>query len=155
MPVARIDTVRVGDLDGDRMPDTAWVDWPDNDTDKGVWEITRIRFSADVPVLVDSSSIGGALAALADLDENGTDELVFLPDWPTSCWAGMRVYGLRGQAWKMLGGGSFYRCNDNAYSPDSLRRRVIKIRKGEFDLMQDIWTDDGEMTRTAKRFTIN
>ncbi len=151
-------SVPLGDVDGNNRPDTATVICPrvDDGMECEGGCITRISFSSpSIPALIDSMSIGGIVADAGDADGNGTDDILFLPDWPTSCWIGMTLYGLRDNEWKVLAGGSYYRCNEDPYNQDSLAQRIRHIEPGVFELMQDT-LDEGEggIVRAAVRFDL-
>ena len=145
----------VGDLDGDSRADTAWLQ---RLTLRGNADIlgnmTRIHFSASVPDLVDSMSIGGVIANVEDLDGNGTDEVIFQPDWYTSCWIGITVYGLVENKWKVFGGGVRYRCNDSSHIAvaGDIQSRVRPVTRGVFDMISDSLGDD--FISVPRRFTI-
>lgn len=143
----------VADVDGDRLIDTVQLHrLIFHSGSNVVGEMTEMQFSAPVPDLVDSTSTGGVAVGVGDLDGNGTEEIAFLRDWSTSCWIGLMVYGLEDNQWKAFGGGSYYRCNDGAYEPDSIAARVRKIRDGVFEVISDSLGDN--LVRTASQFSI-
>ena len=144
-------TIPIGDVNGDNRLDTATLYCP-NASDQSTY-ITRVHFSNDIPNLIDSMSTGAIIARAGDVDGNGTDDLLFLPDWIGSCWIEMTAYGLREEQWEVFGGGLYYRCNNDPYNPDSLSQRIRIIEPGLFELLVDTLKETG-LSRTTVAFDI-
>lgn len=141
-----VDTFQIGDVDGDGKKDRAFLKKPITegfvDPDEGNAECpggcnVEISFSTDIPVIKHETSIGGFLMDAGDLNEDGKSELLYVPDWITSCWGGLFLYTYDGQKWSNPGSVGIYYCDEQDYL-----KRIRKIDKNSFILIGQDWNDD-------------
>ena len=141
-----IDTFLLGDINGDGAKDMAFLKKPITegfvDPDEGNADCpggcnVEISFSSNVPAIHHETSIGGFLMDAGDLNEDGHAEVLYVPDWITSCWGGLFIYAYDGQKWSNPGSVGIYSCNEQDYF-----QRVRKIDKHSFVLIGQDWNED-------------
>jgi len=99
-----IDTIPVGDLDNDRVADTAFVYTPriaSWDCEYGDC-FNSIRFSNNWPLLRHGESVWGTVDNAGDLNHDGKSELLFCPGWFVSNWAMLYLYTLKDGNWEVV-----------------------------------------------------
>jgi hypothetical protein len=139
----RIQQVGVGDLNGDGKPDTLFVLPPrytsPSDPLKGCLHDScycRIRFSCNLPDLYPVIGTGEMVGNVGDLNGDGYSELAFIPEWPTSVWQSLSVYGYVKGKWMMFGQGSI-----NLQSMDTedsfFTKRVKRLDAQHFEIISD------------------
>ncbi|MFI5148488.1 MAG: hypothetical protein ACHQRM_02070 [Bacteroidia bacterium] len=137
---ASVDTILIGDLNKDGIGDTAFLIPPRiKDMDCKGDCICRIRFSCHLPDLDSLTGIGGTIANAGDLDNNGICEIAFVPDWFTSAWHTLSVYGFRNNKWQRFGSVDVYTnyLYDEKDYHDYFKKRVKKIKDRRFQLIGD------------------
>ncbi|MBK7139953.1 MAG: hypothetical protein IPH74_13450 [Bacteroidetes bacterium] len=72
-----------------------------------------------------------------DLNEDGISELLYVPDWISSCWGSLFVYSLQDNKWIVAGSVAVYTCEEIDY-----HKRLKKIDKEKFELVGQDWNDD-------------
>lgn len=141
-----VDTFIVGDLDGDGLPNKAFQKKPITegfvDPDEGMTECpggcnVSISFDAKIPTLIHENSIGGLIYDAGDLNEDGISELLYAPDWISSCWGALIVYSLQNKQWINVGSVGIYTCEAQEYL-----KRLKKVDKTKFQLVGQDWNDD-------------
>jgi hypothetical protein len=142
----RIQVFPMGDLNGDGRPDTAilyppYFKSPSDPVDEGCLGdcVCHIKFSCNLPELKGLVGIGGILANVGDLDNNGICEIAFVPDWFTSAWRNLDVYGYKNNKWQRFGTVSVY-VDYMEEDPDYRKyfeKRVIKMDTHKFLLIGD------------------
>lgn len=157
-----IDTVQIGDVNFDNINDTAFIVTPElkfainehgkeEDYYDGCVNDTcfiQVYFSNNLPILSHNQAINGHLINVGDLNKDGFCELLYAPDWFTSCWQGIFVYSIKNGNWSELGNTGVYRCNENV----SYKERVKPINDKSFELIGDEWGEDGaDLVKTKKR----
>lgn len=92
-----------GDYNGDGLSEYMWIEKPqikEEEADCLGECICYIRFSTqDLPSIPVKNCIGGTLVNEGDLNNNGSDEIGFLPEWFTSCWHSYYVWTFKNGAW--------------------------------------------------------
>jgi hypothetical protein len=91
-----------GDFNGDGKPDKMWIIRPETTDDmncKGECACKILFSDSKIPVLKIDQSIDGILQNAGDLNEDGKDEILFIPDWFTSCWKGANLFTLMDGKW--------------------------------------------------------
>lgn len=115
---------------------------------------TYFKFENDeYPSFSHEQALGGYLANVGDLNEDGVCELCFVPDWFTSNWTGLNIYSLKENKWVLLGQGSVRRdvpeMENELYTP--YEKRIIK-RKGYFEILENVMNEDGDEKLVPKKF---
>lgn len=143
-----IDTVLLGDMNGNGMSDTAFIyspvfayEHPQNNELKGGCEndncLTRVIFSfTDVPLLHGNAIGLQTLFATEDLDNDGIREIAYVPLWFWSCWNSLYVYTYRNDEWQLMINGSVYVCNEEDFS-----ERIKKISASTFEFTAAKYSD--------------
>ncbi len=132
------DTIPAGDVNGDGIVDTAYLFYPEIDTSLndciGNCNV-KIMFSCPVPPIIHEQSIGGFIYPIGDLDGNITGEILYFPEWFTSCWSAYFVYYQRDGKWKKIAA-SYYSCADEisfASKVKILKDSIIELEEDELD----------------------
>lgn len=140
------DTFTVGDLDGDGLPNMVFMKKPITegfvDPDEGMTECpggcnVSFSFGGKIPPFEHQTSIGGLVLDAGDLNEDGVGELLYVPDWISSCWGSIFVYSLNKGKWICPGSVAVYTCEGNDYL-----KRLRKIDKEKFELIGQDWNTD-------------
>jgi hypothetical protein len=123
----------VEDIDNDGISDTCFVIAPEIMTsDDGMADciepcITKINFgSKNLGELIFENSIGGEIQFIEDINEDGIKEMVFFPDWFTSCWSNFSVLSVVNGKWVNLHTYDFYRCMEPAKF-EKISKGVLKV----------------------------
>ncbi len=149
-----IDTFPVGDVNGDGKQDLAFIQplsfyFHNGNLDS---QFVYINFNCDVKPLKYYDGFEGIVVPVGDLDGNGSDEILYYPDWYQSNSAGIFVYGYKENEWRKFGQASFRR--DRLYDEKQpltyLRNRVKKIVNNSFKLIGHWFTEDGDIVDTTK-----
>lgn len=153
----KIDTCVLGDINKDGIVDSAFIQTPTlkitDASDFGCANdscFVTIKFSNKLPDLIHSNAIHGLVFATADINEDGISEIVYAPDWFSSCWSGLFIYTVSKNEWKKIGEGSYYSCNEDA----DLTKRIKKVKKNGFTIFNDEMNDDGKMKKKAQTITL-
>lgn len=120
-PVAStINTELLGDLNNDKVADTAFIYTPPtiksvNNKTKSEYYFgcadencfNKVQFSCAVPDLFVLNSVWGDVANAGDLNNDGMCELIFSPSWFTSSWSSLYVYTLKNNQWVRISAVSY------------------------------------------------
>lgn len=148
--LGRTDTFDVGDLNGDGNPDKAFIQpltffFHNGKMDS---QYVNITFDCSIPPIKHNNGFHGMVVNAEDLDGNGTDEIIYFPDWYQSMSAGIYIYGFRNDHWELFQRGAIRwdivvdQSDPMAY----LKSRVKKIDNQSFYLTEHLWTwDFGEI----------
>lgn len=146
-----IDTILLGDINNDKIKDTAFVYTPPTIKyldEKGEFEFqfgcvdnkcyNKISFSCKMPEIYFENSVWGGLEDIGDLNNDGFNELIFSPGWFTSCWGALYIYHFDGNKWnKSITKVSYRRCED-----ESLKSHVVKIKNTYY--LKGLTFEDGD-----------
>lgn len=147
-----IDTVLLGDMNGNGLTDTAIIyspifarPHPRNEDLKGGCEndecITTVTFNFTEKKIVKDNSIGFQnFFATEDLDNDGIKEIAFVPLWFNSCWNSLYLYTYRNGEWQLMISGSVYACYEDGFSD-----RIKKIGAAKFAFTAAKWNEDHGM----------
>ncbi|MGQ2983379.1 hypothetical protein [Flavobacterium sp.] len=139
-----IDEYPVGDVDGDKKPDTAIVEYekaiaadgsPQNDCGKGVCNV-RISFGRKIePIVFEGMSV--VLAQTIDVNKDGANEVLVYRWWYECCWTTLDLYSYRSGTWNIIATSkAFITWDDNDF------RDRVKMENGHYYLMGQKWNDD-------------
>ncbi|MDI9312131.1 MAG: hypothetical protein QM535_18095 [Limnohabitans sp.] len=147
---ASTDTIVLGDMNNDKIIDTAFVYTPP--TLKTIDEkgellysfgcvdnkcFNKIKFSNNLPDLYFEDSVWGSVDITEDIDNDGIKEIVFCPSWFVSCWGNLYLYSLKNNKWKEIAKIECNRCGD-----EKLKTHIKKI-KNSYYLIGVKREDDG------------
>lgn len=139
-----IDTILLGDINGDRKKDTAFVTGPKmqgaTDTDAGdcvnVDCSVAIRFSGRLPEISLQSAIGAKIENIGDVNGDGISEIVVVPWWFISCWGKMHFYTLKKNSWAEFGEASCDVCREESYLP------LINVKRHKMLVQTFYWVEE-------------
>lgn len=147
-----IDTILLGDMNGDGINDTAISTSPihayDHPTKKSVKTgckggdcSTNVSFSFDPMQIEVNRALGFQIFfAAGDLNDDGVQEVAFVPNWFWSCWENMCVYSLQNGVWIEVVSGTVWACEDQDFS-----KRVKKVGYKKFEFTQALWNEAAGM----------
>lgn len=146
----RIDTLSVGDVNGDGKKDKAFIQpfFHNSQTDS---QYVNITFTCEIPAIKHYNGFSGLIANVGDLDGNKTDEIIYYPSWYQSNEAAIYIYGYSKRKWKLFATG-WIRRDLIAKASDPilfLKSRVKKIDNKSFKLTHHIWRDDDIIDSTG------
>jgi hypothetical protein len=152
-----IDTIPVGDVNGDGKKDTAII-LPHNVVNnfKLDSQYVEIKFTCNIPSIFHYSGFHGALINIGDLDGNNTNELLYWPAQYQSNDGLMYIYGFKFNKWKLFASGNI-RADIVGKSKNELkflRSRVKKINNKSFKFFIHSWCD-GSIVDSAKIIKID
>lgn len=132
--VAIIDTIILGDINNDKIADTAFIYTPPtikylNESGELRYEFgcvdnncfNKISFSCGLPEIYIDISVWGLVENIGDLNNDGYNELIFSPGWFVSCWGRLYICSFNGNEWKKTTNVPFKRCEE-----ESLKSHVKK-----------------------------
>lgn len=158
-----IDTVLLGDMNGDEVMDTAIItspyrayDNPNNSASNyGCADLlceTIVQFSFDTANIEFSNTLGFAsFFAMDDLDDNGIKEVGFVTQWFQGCWQTLYAYGINNGVWQSLVDGRVYACEEQDFS-----KRINKIGNKKVEFTHAVWNEAAGMeTDTTIIYSLN
>lgn len=129
------DTIVLGDINNDKISDTAFIYTPpvlkhvNNENELQFYLdcvegycYNLIHFSCKIPTFKIENSVWGSIENIGDLNDDGFSELIFSPNWFTSCWGNLYIYSFDGKQWKRISEVEYYNCAE-----ESLKSHVKKI----------------------------
>lgn len=145
--INRIDSFAVGDVNGDHKMDTAIIQPLTFYVHQGKIDsqFVHLTFSCNVPSIKHYNGIHGIIANAGDLDGNGTDEILYFPNWYQSNEGTLYVYGYTKNSWKILAKGNLRSdvVFENKTPVSFLQSRVQKLNNHSFKIIQHVWIDGG------------
>ncbi|MFT3793104.1 hypothetical protein [Flavobacterium sp.] len=130
---AQTDTIALGDLNNDKIADTAFIYTPPTMASfdaKGKIQyqfgcldnhcFNRIAFSCKLPEITSENSVWGRIENAGDLNNDGISELLFVPGWFTSSMAHLFLYSLQNGKWETVAKVD-YRNNDGPLLPNLIQ----------------------------------
>jgi hypothetical protein len=141
-----IDTLTIGDVDGNGKKDLAFIQPYNLDS-----QYVNIAFSCDISSIKHFNGFSGLIANVGDLDGNKTEEIIYYPEWFQSNSAGIYIYGYKNNKWTLFGKGSIRRDKiSGAKDPIAyLKQSVKKIDNKSFKLTEHIWHDTDIIDSTS------
>lgn len=147
---ASIDTVLLGDINNDKIKDTAFVYTPPtfkylNEKGEVMYYhgcvdnkcYNKISFSCKMPEIYYDISVWGSIENIGDLDNDGYNELIFSPGWFTSCWGALYIYSFDGKKWNQSTKVTYRRCDEG-----TLKSHVLKIKNNYY--LKGLTFEDGD-----------
>lgn len=144
-----IDTVLLGDMNGNGLKDTAFIyspvfayEHPQHNDLKGGCEndvcLTTVSFTFTDNQIVQDNAIGfQTLFATEDLNNDGVKEIAFVPLSFMSCWNSIYVYTFRNNEWQLMIRGNVFACGEEDFS-----HRIKKISSSTFEFRAAKWNED-------------
>jgi hypothetical protein len=124
------DTFATGNFDHIKGVDTAWLMVPMKEFEMYGCSpcSTRVVFSNGTDsICFTEGDIGGGMEIVGDLNDDGVDELAYYDAHFNGCWADLRLYSLKGAAWKEINNVSFYACADKPDLSKRIKKKNHKI----------------------------
>ncbi|WP_131450742.1 hypothetical protein [Flavobacterium subsaxonicum] len=110
-----IDTIVLGDINNDKIVDTAFVYTPPvlssyDERGELIYSFgckenkcyNNVTFSCNMPNLLFDESVWGKVAAVDDIDGDGTKELLFNTSWFIGTSTGLYLYHFNGNEWQEI-----------------------------------------------------
>ena len=121
----------IGDINGDKIKDTVFIDPPFNYCDDGY---SYSFFDTTLPRLFTDSYCchPDNLFPIGDIDEDGISEICIFYSSCASRFKSLIAYSLKDGHWKQIGRCTF---DINIMKPDK-EKRVRKISKGKFEMLE-------------------
>ena len=138
-----IEKIPIGDLNNDKIIDTAFVQGPKylnqedgwGDCTDGHCKIT-VSFSSKYPSATVDNAVSGFVENIGDIDHDGIAEIMIVPSWFIGCWGKLHFYTLKSGKWKNVGNIKRNICREESYM------NCIKKMKGKkIQVMEEIWVD--------------
>ncbi|OYU96573.1 MAG: hypothetical protein CFE21_09325 [Bacteroidetes bacterium B1(2017)] len=150
----QIDTCLLGDINADKIIDTAFVLPPKFEDPMDIHNggcvnddcTIKVRFSNGLPQFSFGQAISGRVYNIQDIDKDGISEILLCPGWFQGCWGLMRFYSLKNNVWEEFGSARAYMCDD-----ENIAERVRIINKKTIDVSEDILDDTSERVKRTKR----
>ncbi len=135
----------IGDINGNKMPDTVFVLPPFNYCDDGD---SYYFFDTTLPRLYTDSYCchPDNLFPIGDIDEDGITEICIFYSSCTSRFKSLIAYSLKNKTWKQIGRCTF----DVGFMKPDKEKRVRKVSKGKFEMLEII---DKEENKEWKQFS--
>lgn len=142
-----IDTILLDNIDNNSSMDTAFIQAFNSKN-----QTVNISFSSGLPTLTHANGFGGYLLTLEDFNTDGTNEILYFPDWFQSNWAGYFIYTLKNRQWQLMAEGTCTRdAVSGARSPSKfLKTRVKKINANTIQLIDHEMGEDGNIVDVVK-----
>jgi hypothetical protein len=95
------------------------------------------------------------MAPVGDLNHDGYTELAFVPEWLTSVWHVLSVYGMKDGKWKRMGQGDI-NLEMLEEDRDFFKHRVIRVDDAHFRIISDsLSAESDSILQKSTLFTIN
>lgn len=114
------DTIVIGDINNDKIIDTAfvkgpkWINEEDGWGDPEFYNI-NISFSCNVPDITNDNAVGAYVENIGDIDNDGFSEIIVVPGWWIGCWGRLHFYSFKKGKWKHLDYAERNVCEDDNY----------------------------------------
>jgi hypothetical protein len=145
------DTLVIGDINNDKIIDTAFIVGPKWINDEEGWgdpKVTPyevdINFSCGLPSIHDDNAVMGYIENIGDIDGDHISEVIVLPIWFIGCWGRMKFYTYKEGQWRYFGEAECHICNDEKYI-----NRITKLSKNKISVIEDAW--DSEAAERVKK----
>lgn len=137
------DKIPLGDIDNDKVADTARVnrpiysDWKDIDCSDNNCEVTIfIKIDRQTTTIHFDNAVAAGVENIGDIDGDGYSELIAVPGWFIGCWGRYYFYSFKGGRWKEIGSIHHNLCAEDAY------RKCIKKTKGnKITAIEQVWEE--------------
>jgi hypothetical protein len=138
------DTLIIGDINHDKIIDTAFVTGPKWLNDDEGWGDPRvtpyeidITFSCGLPPIHDDNAVRSYVEDIGDIDRDGISEVIIVPSWFIGCWGRMKFYTYKEGQWRNFGSAECHICTDEIYSG-----RITRLSKNKISVIEDAWDDE-------------
>jgi hypothetical protein len=157
----RIQKIPAGDLNHDGYSDTVTVFppryiIPGNPLEGCLGDscFCTVHFSCQLPDIQKVTGTGLYFSNIGDLDQDGIDELAFIPQWPTSVWQALYVYSFRKDKWFLSGEGSV-NITELDNDPEFIKKHIKRSDSRHFVILSDsLGADTDSLYRIPRIFTL-
>ena len=145
-----IEHIVMGDLNNDKITDTAFVKGPKflNESDgwgdctNGDCKIT-VSFSCDMPNISLPNAVSGSVENIGDIDDDGIAEIIIVPSWFVGCWGEIHFFTLKNKRWKEIGKARTNICREESY-----RNRIKKTESRKIKVTEELLIDGDVVEKT-------
>lgn len=145
----RTDTIVIGDINNDKVIDTAYITAEDTEPFECVDCDINITFSAGLSPIRFEGAIGGNIENIGDIDADGMCEIILIPHWYVGCWGKMRFYTYKNNKWVFLDDARTRICEEESFLP-----RIKKVNRNKIRVMEEVW-EDADIILKPKIIKIN
>jgi hypothetical protein len=148
------DRIPLGDINNDKIPDTAYIDKPstrsyksDSDCEANRFCRVIIFFSCDTPEpwpIFFDSAVAAELENIGDIDGDGWSELIAVPQRIDSCRGFYHFYSMKNGRWKEIGYVQHNTCGAASY-----RNCIKKIKDNTITAVEQI-PEGGDVVEKIK-----
>jgi hypothetical protein len=150
-----LDKISIGDLNHDKIIDTAFVKGPKYINEKEFWGDCKngncaitISFSCHFPSITLKNAVTGFVENIGDIDNDGIAEIIIVPSWFIGCWGQINFYTLKKGKWKAVGSAKRNICGD-----ESFMNYIKKMKGNKIQVIEQIWVD-GDVVEKPKIIVI-
>jgi hypothetical protein len=151
-----IDTLPIGDLNNDKLIDTAFVRSPKFINEEDGWgdcttgrcKIT-VSFSCGLPDIVLDNAVSGFVENIGDINNDGNSEIIIVPGWFIGCHGNIHFFSLKKGQWKAIGKAYRNICDEESFLP-----YIKKMKGNKIKIMEEVW-EDGDAVEKPKIITVN
>lgn len=150
MPLFEIEKIILGDINNDKIIDTAYIKTPKflsddqwGDCKNGACEVD-VNFSTGFPAIHFGSAVSATVENIGDIDGDGKSEIVAVPGWIIGCWGQIRFFSMKNGDWKEIGRAKRNICND-----EKISNCIKKIKGKNITVIEELWVD-GDVVEKAK-----
>lgn len=151
-----IEKIIIGDINNDKIIDTAFVKGPKLITDKDGFEDYKsgtenitISFSCDFPEITLDNAVSGFVENIGDIDNDGKSEIIVVPFWFIGCRGRIHFFTMKNGKWKNVGNVERHICRDGSGFLDIIKKR----KDNKIKVMGEVFKD-GDYVEKAKIISI-
>jgi len=146
-----VQKIVIGDINNDKIIDTAYVKSPKFIDDKDGWGdckdgncLITVGFSCQYPDIVLKNAVAGDVENIGDIDGDGISEIIIIPSWFVGCWGQIHFFTLKNKKWKNVGTARRNICQEESYL-----KGIKKIKGKKIHVLEEIM-EDGDVVKKWK-----
>lgn len=150
-----VEKIVLGDINNDKIIDTAFVKGPRFINEKDGWGDCRngnclitVNFSCDFPSITLENAVAGFVENIGDIDKDGISEIIIVPSWFIGCWGQIHFFTLKNKKWKNVG-----KVKRNICLEESYMNCIKKMKGKKIKVMEESWID-GDVVEKPKIIVI-